>query len=239
MFLRRRSFAPRWLVLLAAVLLLRAGWSWSLWALVLLAPALVGARWRWRLTALLLTPLAVGLAAFAGGVVAYTTGTATRQGYGLPGVEYWNLSRDSRVSRTTSGCVVMGHEELTMVPNNLAVELMGRLFGAMPGSYRGPYPTRAEASALVEAGAAPLDFSELAAGRLHLAGRAFHLEPELHQFIAWLERRRDEGAPRSASGVLAWPLAVIRSGAAPNGLVFLVDLEGQRLVAVYDDRRSR
>ena len=82
---------------------------------------------------------------FLRGAFGYTTGTATLEYVGYPGYGNGNLDPRSRVPWGTTGCTFLGHEALTQGANNLGVQMMGTLFGTMPGAYDGPYPTKQEA----------------------------------------------------------------------------------------------
>jgi hypothetical protein len=99
----------------------------------------------------LLSPLGVG---FANGVVRYCRGEAYILYEGLPGTQSHNLDRELRCEQYSSGCLISGNEWLNHGPNNAAVRLMTRWFGPEPGTYRGPYPTEAEALAAVAGGQA-------------------------------------------------------------------------------------
>jgi hypothetical protein len=145
---------PRWVLflgLLPALFMLWLGGPmiWPLWAGILFVPSVIRGRWQWRWRALLLTPITVAALAFASGVLGYVTGTGRLEYMGMPSAEFYNLDPVTRAHKSTGGCVVMGTEFLTQDPNNAAIEGLSKLFGPMPGSYRGPYPTREESLALL------------------------------------------------------------------------------------------
>lgn len=132
-------------------------WAASIPSMGLSSPVVVlGAlanlvRRRWISAALIVacTPLTVTM---LGGVAEYKAGTARLRTMGLPGLEFWSVDRGYRCEWMTGGCLSDGSEELRDGPYNTAVMLMIQLFGPMPGSYTGPYPTREEARAAVEEG---------------------------------------------------------------------------------------
>ena len=97
-----------------------------------------------------LSPFVLVPALFFGwGILRYVAGSAVVMTYGMPGLEFDNLDPELRCHRSTSGCVVDGSEGFRHWPNNAAVLLMTRIFGTMPGAYRGAYPTRSEVAALL------------------------------------------------------------------------------------------
>jgi hypothetical protein len=96
---------------------------------------------------LLAIPGLVGAWSFLSGALAYLNGTAAFMAVGRPGPEFWNLDPDYRVYRQTSGCIVLGTELVTHVPNNVAIVVMTGLLGPMRGTYHGPYPTPEQARA--------------------------------------------------------------------------------------------
>jgi len=89
------------------------------------------------------------------GAVGYASGTGRLMLNGLPGPEFRNLDRELRCRRVSMGCVIDGSEIFTQEPNNLAITLLTRAFGPMPGAYRGAYPSREEARAAVAAAPIP------------------------------------------------------------------------------------
>jgi hypothetical protein len=80
----------------------------------------------------------------------YFTGKATMRHFGLPTREFYNLDKDYRTWKSTSGCIVMGFEPLTQFPNNLAIKFWTSLLGYQRGVYRGPYPDKADAIKMIE-----------------------------------------------------------------------------------------
>jgi hypothetical protein len=118
-----------------------------------------------------------------------------------------------------------GIEPLTQRPNNAAVSWLGSVFGPMRGAYRGPYPTKPEALALLAdapaiAGPAALHVEEL-------DWRMKKLNPE----VTWKARSLADGVVLlEASGVRdEWT-------PKPRALVWLIDLPRQDVVAEYDLR---
>jgi hypothetical protein len=96
---------------------------------------------------------------FFRGIIGYLRGTATLEYTGYPGYGYGygngNLDPASRAPWGTTGCRRSGFEALTHGPNNVAIRTLGALFGPMPGSYDGPYPTSVEARRILEAEGLP------------------------------------------------------------------------------------
>lgn len=107
------------------------------------------ARRRWVALGVLIV-LSPVFVSFVLGAVGYATGTAKLRSMGLPGTEFHNPDRQTRCGRQTGGSLVNGGEFIWHTPNNAAVRLMAAMFGPVPGSYDGPYPTRAEAVAALE-----------------------------------------------------------------------------------------
>jgi hypothetical protein len=212
-----------------------AGMAWWLWPLVLMAPVALGLSWRWRRYALLLTPVVIPATAFASGVLGYATGTGEIMGYGLPGAEYFNLDRQTRAPIWNGGCVIFGPEIATLVPNNLALELMGRLFGVMPFAYDGPYPTRDEALALLDQSGTPVE-ADFEHGRMTFDGAELKLPAAVYRRMRRTDGYVAEPRPKLATKRLP-PLLIL--GDAPgqsDRKVWLVDLARQRMLATYVDR---
>jgi hypothetical protein len=80
----------------------------------------------------------------------YFIGQATMRYVGLPGPEFYNLDKDYRTWRSSSGCIVTGLEPLTQWPNNFAVKLWTNLLGFQKGVYGGVYPDPPEAAKIIE-----------------------------------------------------------------------------------------
>ncbi|HCN10280.1 MAG TPA: hypothetical protein DIT01_20315 [Lentisphaeria bacterium] len=97
----------------------------------------------------------------ASGTIGYFCGTARLRSYGLPGPEFWNLDREARCHRSTSGCIVTGTEVLTHTPNNAAIRTLVRAFGPTPGTFHGAYPTKRDVSELLAKSARQIGVSEL------------------------------------------------------------------------------
>jgi hypothetical protein len=133
--------------------------------------------WRWVAIGLLLNPMVFY---FAGTCVAYSTGTAYFKRSGLPAPKFHNLDPFVRCFRRTSGCLIDGGEFIEQAPNHLALKLMGALFGPMPGSYHGEYPTSQEAILAIRS-AGPLSIETLKSNRIPLpdGSATVHLAKEL------------------------------------------------------------
>ncbi|WP_275826133.1 hypothetical protein [Paraflavitalea sp. CAU 1676] len=89
---------------------------------------------------------------FVSGTRDYFQGNAAIETFGLPGREFYNLDPDLRVWNSTSGCIVMGFEPFTQIPNNLAVRFWTSLLGIQKGAYTGAYPTKEQAKEMVSNG---------------------------------------------------------------------------------------
>jgi tetratricopeptide (TPR) repeat protein len=113
---------------------------------------------------LLCSPLVVvPIGSFAWGTWGYLSGGGSLRGFGRPDAEYSNLDPTCRCPRVSSGCVINGSEFLTHNPNNLAIEILTKIFGPMRGAYAGPYPSREEALRTLESAQTQLLICELAA----------------------------------------------------------------------------
>lgn len=82
----------------------------------------------------------------------YLAGTASLSFVGLPETKGCNVDPQLRCERHTTGCIATGDSWLIVDVRNAAVFLMSKLFGPMPGSYTGPYPTESQAIAAMQAG---------------------------------------------------------------------------------------
>jgi hypothetical protein len=133
--------------------------------------------WRWVAIGLLLNPVVVY---FASTCVDYSQGTAYFKSSGLPAPEFHNLDPVVRCFWRSSGCFGEGGELITQLPNNIALKLMGALFGPMPGSYHGEYPTSQEAILAIRS-AGPLSIETLKSNRIPLpdGSATVHLAKEL------------------------------------------------------------
>jgi hypothetical protein len=170
------------ILLLLTGFLLMHGDVWLWWLGTLVAPLVWPGRWRWRAAAILLTPLALVLGGFASGVLRYAVGTGAIEGMGLPGAEYWNLDRTTRAPKWNGGCLVLGTEFLTLVPNNAGMHFMGSLFGRMPSAYDGPYPDPTQAAALLATPTDYVDADGFRRGRLRLSsGGDVFVSPDLER----------------------------------------------------------
>jgi hypothetical protein len=94
----------------------------------------------------------VPLFSFASGTKDYFQGKAAIEMVGLPDEEFYNLDPELRVWNSSSGCIVIGFEPFTQIPNNLAVKFWTKMLGRQTGVYKGVYPTRQQAEELVKRG---------------------------------------------------------------------------------------
>ncbi|MDZ7897467.1 MAG: hypothetical protein U5N85_05490, partial [Arcicella sp.] len=80
----------------------------------------------------------------------YFTGQAKFREVGMPDKEFYNLDREYRVGNSTTGCIVLGFEAFTHLPNNVAVRLWTNLFGFQKGVYSGQYPDKLQTEKILE-----------------------------------------------------------------------------------------
>ena len=80
----------------------------------------------------------------------YMTGQAKFKEIGNPDKEFYNLDRQYRVGTSTSGCIVLGFELFTHLPNNIAIKLWTNIFGFQKGVYGGQYPNKLETEKILE-----------------------------------------------------------------------------------------
>jgi hypothetical protein len=137
------------------------------------------ARRRYRSLAALLVLSPLG-ATFLLGAAHYCLGIAKLRSMGYPSATGNNLDPEIRCGRSTGGCVVHGDEWMYLGPHNAAVRAMSTLFGPMPGTYTGPYPTESQAIAIAAEGA-PVSPQELIEDRVTIAGRVCHLDKGVGQ----------------------------------------------------------
>ena len=216
------------------LLLLGHGAIWLLWLLILLTPLVWKGTWRWRWTALLLSPIAVAVLAFSGGVLSFALGRATYEGYGLPTPEYWNLEPITRAPRWNGGCVMFGHELLTAIPNNAGIDAMGSVFGRMPSAYDGPYPSRAATKEIVESAREQLTLDELQRGTGLVGGIRIALDPRALRALD-VQRRPGDRPASVAAALLGERLLVLGETGRGWRLNHVVDLRSQQVVANYGD----
>lgn len=122
---------------------------------------------------LLASPFSILLGA---GAVQYAMGRAKLMSVGKPEVETFNLDTWSRCPRSTTGCFTTGGEWVFQLPYNTGVMLLTALFGPMPGTYRGPYPSRDEAVALLETQGVPIAVDSLVGDAVVLPDREIRLD---------------------------------------------------------------
>lgn len=258
---RRRSFLEQ--VALAAVALA------TVWISFLLDPTLIlftaallaaeawavfGRRWLVVAAVVLLNPL---FTTFAVPWVDHARGEARLLGYGLPGVESWNLDESLRVQRTGAGCRADARRELVTSIHNWGLRAATASFGPQRGAYIGPYPDRQTALAAVLAGedVAP---DQLADGVLPLADRTVTLEPGVgrgiltvywQDFPIWEDQRQQPHrrplveAITLRATVVDWPCVAVfipdtayarpRPAPEPAGVVVLLNGEDGRPFACY------
>jgi len=84
------------------------------------------------------------------GTIGYFSGRATTLTVGYPLPELFNLDPQYRVWRSTSGCIVYGHEPLTHGPRNAAIHLWTNLLGYQRNVYHGYYPDEIKTQELLD-----------------------------------------------------------------------------------------
>jgi len=198
--------------------------------------------------ALLLVACSPALPMFLFGVVTYWTGNAVIMSMGLPETEFHNLSRLSRAPKQTGGCLVHGGEFVLLLPNNLGIQAMGVIFGPMPGSYDGPYPTREEAFVVLATGQ-NIRRRDIMANRIPLPTGEVRLDADvgpglLRGFIdvsAWSDEVRTKPEPLTVAlvGGRCLVLRILdetRSAAdgSQRGFVALIDVKTGRPFAFYE-----
>lgn len=82
----------------------------------------------------------------------YFQGNATIESFGMPDQEFYNLDPDLRLWNSSSGCIVLGYEPFTQLPNNLAIKFWTRTLGIQNGTYKGIYPTKEQSREIIKMG---------------------------------------------------------------------------------------
>lgn len=113
--------------------------------------------WLAPLSAVVTPAVVMPTSTVLGATIAYASGSAALQTYGMPDPEFDNLDPTWRMHWRTRGCVVDGTEFLTDEPHNATLRLLVTLLGPMPGAWDGPIPDRAAAWAAHDAGSTSLD----------------------------------------------------------------------------------
>ncbi len=103
---------------------------------------------------------------------------------GLPGPSFYNVDPQTRLSRTTGGCLVSGSEFLFQAPNNCTLAVLTKVFGPMRGSYDGPYPTEEQANAAL-GGATALNMEQFKQGRIAFDATSIEIGQELATKLLW------------------------------------------------------
>jgi hypothetical protein len=132
----------------------------------------VGRRWRWLVVLLALSPVAPALV-WAG--ADYATGQGKWRGQPPTRIEDHNPDRVHRVPPATDGGSILGRDWLMRRTYNLGLVTASTLFGLMPGTYDGPYPTKQQAKRLIEARGRPISADALTWDRLELPDATYQL----------------------------------------------------------------
>jgi hypothetical protein len=133
-------------------------------------------------------------------VVGYANGTARMRYAGMPGPEFGNLDPVTRIHKTSSGCIVTGTELFTHIPNNVVLHALLRVFGPMPGSYRGLYPTRKEVKGILQK--APVLkpgalTNALKVNKFVVGGKRISLAKETHRLVSFYWKLESGKVPAS------------------------------------------
>ncbi len=156
----------------------------------LVVPAVLVALWRaWhqrtRVALVLLIVLNPLSGFFIAGVASYVNGAPVLHSRHLPDLESYNPDPLDRCPRGLGSCLVNGSDWLTIHTPNAAVLLMSRCFGPSALAYNGPYPTKAEALALMpETLLSPVD--QFLKGRVLADGKMVRLQPAVVRALAGL-----------------------------------------------------
>ena len=168
-------------------------------------------------------------------VLDYGSGQGAFRHSGRPGLEFDNLDLASRAPSTSTGCLVSGVELFTDLPYNVALKMMGTLFGPMKGAYDGPYPSREEAWRLLEEEGAVVEVEYTREG-MKIAGDSLPQET-LHRA---LDSLRWEDGPLDLTLELRALVLEERlflgtaiSEKNPRAVIVLTDLERDERVALY------
>lgn len=130
-----------------------------LWLIALIILFVRKSKLKWYLLVFSAWPI-LPVYSFLKGTVQYATGHATMQYVGYPNSEFYNLDRELRTWNSTSGCIYSGIEPITQYPNNAAVRLCTSLFGVQSGVYRGQYPEKDQALAMIQTQGQTVSFKE-------------------------------------------------------------------------------
>lgn len=209
-----------WLLFVPFPLLCLPAVAWALWR-----GSRGGLRTRRFAAASLLGPLVVVPALSAAyGLVGYASGTAALY---TVGPRPANLDPTVRCPRRSIGCCPTGHEPLTLLPNDLVVLALGRVFGPMPGSYAGPYPAADEAFALLDR--APRVVLAPCPGTLEVEGRRVPAQP-----LERLGVSVGHDGPTALRAVVVEGRALVVQREDDRDTALVLDVEDGRRVAYYD-----
>jgi len=183
--------------------------------------------------------LAVCLAGFS-----YANGTATLMGMGYPGQGFFNIDPASRCLRSTGGCCVSGNEWVFMLPNNVTVKALSATLGPMPGTYRGVYPTEAEAKQAIQRGT-KISETELRSGFLAIKGHVVKLDEgvgarlldSLHYDLLFESARPPITATVYDNDCLILRIPVVQDwdSKTPSAAIALISTEKGRPFAYYGE----
>jgi len=235
---------------LLRMLLLLAG-SWAVAFLgpfsYLVIPAVLVALWRARRQRTRVAlPLLIFLNPVSGffiaGVATYLNGAPILHFRHLPDLESYNPNPSDRCPRSPASCQVNSSDWLTIHTPNAAVLFMSRCFGPPALAYNGPYPTKAEALALMpKTLLSPVD--QFLKGRVLADGKMVRLQPAVVRALAGLVGlENDDITPiharlyQSRCLILRFSRRTDPSAIAENfdtDVLVLVDRSNQRPFAYY------
>lgn len=130
----------------------------AIWAIAMIILVIRKSNLKWGLLGF--APwIMVPVLSFLTGSADYFSGKAVFKHTGMPGIEFYNLDPEYRVSHSSSGCVVMGFEAFSQYPNNYAVKLWTHSLGIQPKVYTGIYPTKQETKDLLLSRKTPIEYA--------------------------------------------------------------------------------
>ena len=172
---------------------------------------------------------------FVSGSKDYFQGKAAIENFGMPDGEFYNLDPDLRVWNSTTGCIVMGFEPFTQVPNNLAIKFWTSLLGTKKGAYKGAYPTKDQAKELISKGE-PVKLSKQAnVFFFNYKNQPLSLQSENHRDLDVLEKTTD------AKAFLLDNECLLMESMADSSqrVIYLADKSSGKIFARYYDYQTR
>ena len=171
---------------------------------------------------------------FVSGSKDYFQGEAAIETFGMPDGEFYNLDPGLRLWHSTSGCVVMGFEPFTQVPNNLAVRFWTSLFGTQKGVYKGAYPTKQQAKEMMSKGEQVRLSKRADAFFLNYRNQSFPLQSDNYYDLDVLEKT----AAAKAFVLNNECLLVETMADATKRIILLADRSNGKIFARYYDYQT-